>query len=354
MAKNRQQSLIGYFEGGWEQTDRDMDGFGETDWVLESIRRPGMKLKTGLVITAVICGAVLTGVSTSAPAADTSLSDIAAAVRGRESALQNVTIQYVCTNSGKYGSSCLDDRESFPGMYMPESGVLTLNNGKMKLERTYYERGSVTKTIKQTIAFDGTKTVRLTEDAPHGHGLVGTGRWYGGFGLSFNPLVTLSATGEQALSDELSAMNPEPAGEELVNGVPCKVFKLYLHRDNDGAINRTFKLYVDPGHNGALVKVEKYYDNFACLRKTMEVKELVQVSGVYLASKAVLTDYNRPDAIAPVSYPTWETEMVVTGVTFNQAVAESAFRVAFPAGALVNDGILNKLYTVETVEPPKL
>ncbi len=314
-----------------------------------------MKLKTGLVITAVICGALLTGLSSSAPAADASLSDIVSAVRGRENALQNARIQYVCTNTGKYGNtSCLDDRESLPGMYMPESGVLTLNNGKMKLERTYYESASVTKTIKETVAFDGTKTALLTEDAPSGHGLVASGRWYWGFGQEFNPLVTLSATGEQALSDELSAMNAEPAGEEMVNGVPCKVFKLSLHRDNDGVIYRTVKLYIDAGHNGALVKVETYYENFACLRKTMEVKELIQVNGVYLASKAVLTDYDRSEYMAPVSYPSREKEMVVTGVTFNQAADESAFRIAFPAGALVNDDVLKKLYTVETVEAPKL
>lgn len=311
-----------------------------------------MKTKRRLIVAGlmILCGALLTS-STARAEGYVTREDVITAVKNAENAIQDLKIEYTCIRRpcGSKGRKLTKDEQAkvdkYPGWYKQETGVLQQNGSKLRLDWTYY-RSSVTKPRQQSIAYDGSKTLR-SESRPDSsvQGVLSAGRSHN-FRRWFNPVLTLSATGDNKLSDELGSKDADLAVEDHdVKGAACRLIKLYKE-NRKGNIVRSFNVYLDPDKNYAIRKVEKYWDEFLCLEQTVEVEEFTKAGGVYVPSKAVCVTYNRPRG-SLTSEPVYEQELNVTGITLNKGIEVSVFELKFKAGARVWNSILEIGYTVK-------
>jgi hypothetical protein len=135
-----------------------------------------------------------------------------------------------------------------------------------------------------------------------------------------------------------------------VDGVSCQAIRLYK-RLPSGTVLRSFKVYLDPARDYAVIRVEKYWYEFQCLERTVDVEELATVKGVYVATKAKCTTYRRPDN-STTSQPLYEKVLTATNVQVNSGISDSAFALDFPVGTRVWDSTLQIVYQVPEPESP--
>ena len=133
-------------------------------------------------------------------------------------------------------------------------------------------------------------------------------------------------------------------GSFTINEVSCKLVKLYK-KTPKGTILRSFNVYLDPSSNYAPIKIEKYWYNFQCLERVVEVEELTEVGGVYIPQKAVCVIYNRPHG-SQTSNAVTQQELTVSSIELNQGIADSVFEPTFAPGTKVWDSTLEVKYTV--------
>jgi hypothetical protein len=133
--------------------------------------------------------------------------------------------------------------------------------------------------------------------------------------------------------------------------VDCQLVRL-LVKTPKGTILRSFNVYLDPARGYAMIKAEKYWDNFVCLERVVEVTELTAFGGVYLPSRAKCTTYDRPDGKMPTSAAVSEQELTVTHTALNAGVGPSQFNLAFAPGVRVTDSTVGVTYTVSEPRMP--
>jgi hypothetical protein len=275
-------------------------------------------------------------------ASEQDLAGIVTAVQASESRIQDMSIEYTCIRK-PFGRSDVPN-DGYPGWWKQQSGTLTVKGDKVKLERSYFD--SVTaKPLKQVLAYGGALTLNSCTTADSNDiGCCAEGRTHN-FSSWFNPILALSVTGGKSFSAELLQMDavlkPETAN---VNGVTCQVIELY-RKTAKGTNLRSFKVYVDPSKDWAIRKVEKYWNNFKCLEKVMEIKEYTTTGGVLIPSKATYIEYERPHG-KKTSTPVVEQELQVTNIKLNQQVPDSAFAVVFSPGTKVWNDILRMSYVI--------
>jgi len=309
-----------------------------------------MKTRTKLITMSlmILCIALLT--SSTANAGD-SLQDIISAVSTSESAIDDIKIEYTCIRK-PYGADPNwqpSANERYPGWWKQETGTWQQKGDKIRLDRTYYKTTSATTQVEESTTYDGTGTKHSESFAEILNGLVTAGRWHG-FRKWFNPVLALSATGDTKLGSELANMNAEiQEGSYTINRVSCKLVKLYK-KTPKGTILRSFNVYLDPSSNYAPIKVEEYWNNFQCLERTVEVKELTKVGDVYVPTKAICITYNRPHA-SQTSNAVTQQELTTTNIKVNQGISDSAFELSFAPGTKVWDDTIAIKYIVPELEP---
>ena len=287
---------------------------------------------------------------------DSTLQEIINVVKKTEDAIKDLSIEYTCVRI-PYGSKGRDltpeeqaKMDKYPGWYKPETGTWRIKGDKIMLDRTFYHSQSDAKPLRHSISYDGKNTHILTEGLDGSSpGLISPERSHN-FRTFFNPIRTLTATGDKKLSGELSSMDAELAsGDYEVGGVPCKMVKLYQrHPNKKDFILRTYRLYLDPKVNYAPRKTERYWYDFECLENTVEVKEFTTVNGINVPSKAICISYNRPD-VTKDSIPVSEQELNATGIKVNQdgGIADSVFDLKFAVGTKVWDERFEVNYTIK-------
>lgn len=312
---------------------------------------------TAMSLMILCCGLVLS-LAAAAPADAPNLAAIASAAESSESAIQDLKIEYTCLRI-PYGSKGRNltraekaKMDKYPGWYKQETGVWIQKGDMIKLERTYYFSTSRTDEITKTMCYDGsvTKTREHSETRPD-LGVISKGRSHS-FRRWFNPLLTLSATGDKNLSVELGDIDTElVSGSHEVKGKSCQLVKVYKNKTPTSCL-RSYKVYLDPKSDYAPIKIEKYWNNFRCLEQTVEVTELTEVGDVYLASKARCVRYNKPSG-SDKSYPVGELELTVTNIELNEGVDDSEFELTFLPGTKVWNDILAVGYKIpeETPKP---
>lgn len=293
-----------------------------------------------------LCGALMS-IPTTASAGEPTLQSIVTAVGNSESKIQDLKIEYTCIRK-PYGVSKdwqPTGKEKYPGWWKQETGVLQQKGNKVRLDRTYYQTTSATTQLEKTLRYNGS-TTSSSATKSHGanQGILSAGRSHG-FRKWFNPILTLSATGDSKLSSELNRANTEfVAGTYDVGGVSCELVKLY-NKTPKGTILRSFNVYLDPDSNYAPRKIEKYWYNFKCLERVVEVKEVTKVGDVYVPTKAVCVTYVRPHNSLS-SNPVTIQELNVTNIGINDSIADTDFELSFGQGDRVWNSILELNYVL--------
>jgi len=280
---------------------------------------------------------------------DPELRKIIEAVRKFEDSIKDLRIEYTCLRK-RWPELTPEMRDLVdkwhPGWFKPETGVWTQKGDKVRLDWNFY-RTSEDQPWQESIAYNGSLTFQSSSEPGQpepDHGLICAGRWHG-IRKWFNPVLTLSATGDKKLSGDL--LRPETAlefGDYDINGDSCKLIKLYT-TNNKGRIVRSFNVYLDPKRDYTIRKVEKYWDDFLCLEQTVEIKEFIEFEGIELPAKAVCVNYVRPRA-SDTSYPTCEQQLIATDVKVNQGIDDSAFDIRFKVGTIVSNDMLGQAYTI--------
>ncbi len=299
---------------------------------------------------------VLAIAASSAMAAD-GLKSIVSKIDAAEKGINNLTIEYSCVRTPCKGPRGLTPEVTqtvvkYPGFFFTETGVYVQKGNHVRLDRTYRDAVSTDQQITETIAFNGQST-RTLQDTPRAkvakQGVVSAGRWHG-LRNFFNPVLMLSATGDQKLHKELSSMGAELVPElEAVDGVPCQVVKLYKKAPS-GAVLRSFKVYLDPAQDYAMVKAEKYWFNFQCLERAVQIREFTQAGNSRIPSKASCITYIR-DSKSKTSYPAYEQVLTATVVDKDKKVDDAAFNLNYTKGVRVWDDIVKMGYMVAP-DPP--
>ena len=307
--------------------------------------------RMGLALV-MLCGALIMSIPTTASAEEPTLQSIVTEVSNAENSIQDIKIEYTCIRK-PYGVDPNwqpSANERYPGWWKQETGVWQQKGDKIRLDRTYYKTTSATEQIEESTAYNGTNTKYIepvTKSLTLGK--VNSGRWHG-FRKWFNPVLALSATGDTKLSSELANMDAEiQEGSYTINRVSCKLVKLYK-KTPKGTILRSFNVYLDPSSNYAPIKVEEYWNNFQCLERTVEVKELTKVGDVYVPTKAICITYNRPHA-SQTSNAVTQQELTTTNIKVNQGISDSAFELSFAPGTKVWDDTIAIKYIVPELEP---
>jgi outer membrane lipoprotein-sorting protein len=290
-----------------------------------------MKFKLNKSFFVVLAGVIFIGTPMMASGAPT-IEEIATAVKNAEDSVQDLTIEYTAVRR-PYGSKGRDLTAAeqkrvnkYPGKYKASTGVFKIKGDKIRLDRTLYRSTSTTKTITDTIAYDGQTTV--SQSTRIDNGLVTAGLWHG-FRAFINPWRALTVRGVMKLSEELKNMgaNILPDLEE-VNGTSCRVVKLY--RKVGATVRRSYKAYLDPARNYAVVRVEEYWYDFEELSSVMQVNSFTRVNSLYIPEKALVVRYHKSNG-----KPHLEYEMEVTNISSNQNVSDSVFSPNFPVGTRV-------------------
>lgn len=299
----------------------------------------------------ILCWGLVLSLAVAASADAPNLVSIASSVESSESTIQDLKIEYTCLRI-PYGSKGRDltraekaKMDKYPGWYKQETGVWIQKGDKIKLERNYYFSASETDEITKTMCYDGlvTKAREHSETRPD-LGVISKGRSHS-FRRWFNPLLTFSATGDKNLSQELGDIDTElVSGSHEVKGKSCQLVKVYKNKTPTSCL-RSYKVYLDPKSNYAPVKIEKYWNNFRCLEQTVEVTELTKVGNIYLATKALYVNYNKPSR-SDKSYPVSEQELTVTNIELNEGVADSEFELTFYPGTRVWNDIVAVGYKI--------
>jgi len=299
-----------------------------------------------------LCGVAILALPRTTLAEGPTLQDITAAVTKAESAVQDLRIEFTCV-----GKPLGQDSESlmsmYPGNCKPSTCVYVKKGDKERLDKLSYEPTSETEQRNATISFGGTRTHALRQIGADQHiGQVMEGRWHAMRSVDYlNPTLTRSAQGDLPLSKELSTMGAELEKDPCtVDGVSCQAIRLYK-RLPSGTVLRSFKVYLDPARDYAVIRVEKYWYEFQCLERTVDVEELATVKGVYVATKAKCTTYRRPDN-STTSQPLYEKVLTATNVQVNSGISDSAFALDFPVGTRVWDSTLQIVYQVPEPESP--
>ncbi|MHC4154681.1 MAG: hypothetical protein ACYST6_07135 [Planctomycetota bacterium] len=278
------------------------------------------------------------------------------AVKETEDRIKDLRIEYTCTRRpcGVQEDWTPSADEEYPGRYKLETGVWTQKGEKVRLNRTYFDPTSTTKQIYLSLAYNGADTKRL-EDRPEGpdFGLISAGRSHK-FRTRFNPLLSFAATGDKKLSEELTAMDAELAdGLHDVSDAACNLVRLYKKSSSGKRILRTFNVYLDPHQNYAVRKVEKYWYDFLCPERTVEVKEFTTIDGVPLASKVACVTYQRPHR-SDTSYPLFEQQLDITSIQLNQGIQDSEFEIAFGKNVKVWDDVFKLRYSTSGTVPDQV
>ena len=298
-----------------------------------------------------LSGVLIMSIPATASAEEPTLQSIITQISNAENSIQDLKIEYTCIRK-PYGSKDRDltpdeqaKKERYPGWYKEETGAWQQKGNKVRLDRTHYRSTSATKQIEESTVYNGT----ITKHSESQLGLINSGRWHG-LRTWFNPVLTLSATGDMKLSDELANMDAEfQEGSYTIDGVSCKLVKLYK-KGNGGKLLRSFNVYLDPSSNYAPRKIEKYWYNFQCLERVVEVKELTKVGSVYVASKATCVTYDRPRG-SKSSNPISEQELTVANIDVNQGIADSTFELSFRPGTKIWDDVVKIKYDIPVLEP---
>lgn len=298
--------------------------------------------KVGLTL-ATLCGALIMSFSAQVMAAEATLENIITSVKNNEKQIQDLKIEYTCVRK-PFGvdESWSVDNEKYPGFFMPETGVLTIQGDKVKLERTYYESTSTSKQLQETISYDGSTTASVsTTSWGKNLGVVSAGRSHR-IRHRFNPVLALSATGDFELSEELTNMDAKLAGTYEVDGVSCILVKLFKITDA-GTVLRSYNVFLDTNRNYAPHKIEKYWYNFQCLEKVVEIKEFTKIGDAFVPSKITYTNHVRPRG-SKTSKASTVQELNVTNISINESIDGSRFDLTFGPDTRVWDDILNLKY----------
>ncbi len=306
------------------------------------------KTKLTAISLMMLCMSLVLSFAVTASAGDPTLANIASAVENTENAIQDLKIEYTCIRRpfGADENWQPSANERYPGWYKPETGVFIQKGNKIKLKRLLYPTTSATKQVEDIISYDG----EITRHQVHSPdiGLITSGRWHG-LRRWFNPILTLSASGEKKLSQEIADVETElVAGLHNVNGKSCRLLKMYRKTATDTTLC-SFNVYVDPNSGYAPVKIEKYIKDFQCLEQTVEIKEFTKSGNVYIPSKAKFVAYNLPRG-SKVSVPVYEQELTVTNIDINEGVEDSVFDLTFAPGTRVWNGVAKFSFVVPKVE----
>ncbi len=298
---------------------------------------------TKTISLVVLCSALILSFSATAFAEDPTLQDIKASVANAENAIQDIKIEYTCVRS-PLGEDSAAKKLEHPGHYKPETGVYIKKGSKERLERSPYYARSTTERFEQTISCDGSVTRCLLDARGRKRALLGGGRWHG-LRKWFNPVLTFSANGDKKLSEELSTMDAQlVAGLHDVSGTSCRLVKLYKNTGGETPL-RSFNVYLDPARNYALVKVEKYWYDFQCLERTVEIQEFTKIGNTYIPAKAKCVTYNRPHK-SQTTIAVCEQELTVNSIKLNEGIEDSTFVLTFPYGTKIWDNTLRMSYEI--------